>query len=115
MAVYGSRCSHGGADQMGAPASALTALKVAVAGTGTALAWLQAVGVHGQAHRATRLAPFKTRSLEYFMQAFPLRLFFDQTRARYNHCQLDIFGHFLAQFLHHGSCLAHVLDAAVGA
>ena len=45
----GSR-GHGRADEMGAPAFALAALEVAVAGRGAALAGLELVGVHAQAH-----------------------------------------------------------------
>src|SRR5262245_54937805 len=46
-------------------AEALTALEVAVRRGGAALARLEAVLVHGEAHRATRLAPFEARGGEY--------------------------------------------------
>src|SRR6185312_7378375 len=57
MGVAPRRRGHGGADEVGAPARALPAFEIAVAGRGAALARLQAVGVHRQAHRAARLAP----------------------------------------------------------
>ena len=60
---------------MGAPALALTAFKVAVGGGRAALARLQAVGVHGQAHAAAGLAPFKAGGLEDLVQALALGLF----------------------------------------
>ena len=54
MPVQRGDGNHGGADEVGAPARALAAFKVAVAGGGAALARLQAVGVHGQANSKPR-------------------------------------------------------------
>src|SRR3954469_15914967 len=48
---------HGGADQVRAPAVTLAALEVAVGRGRAALARLEPVVVHGEAHRAARLAP----------------------------------------------------------
>src|SRR6059058_4307677 len=67
------RC-HRRADQVGAATGTLAALKVAVAGGGAALAGLEAVGVHRQAHRAAGLAPFEARSLKDQVEAFALGL-----------------------------------------
>src|SRR5689334_11006310 len=53
------RCGHLRAHQVRAPARALPALEVPVRGRGGALAGLEPVGVHGEAHRATGLAPFE--------------------------------------------------------
>ena len=50
---------HLRADQVRAAALALAALEVAVGGRGAALARLQDVGVHPQAHRAAGLAPLE--------------------------------------------------------
>src|SRR5262249_35599973 len=55
VAGDGGGGSHLRTHQMRAPALALTALKVAVAGAGAALARLQNVRVHAEAHRAARL------------------------------------------------------------
>src|SRR5579883_904101 len=57
--VAGNGCGGGHlrADEVGAPALALTSLKIAVRGRGAALAGLEDVRVHAQAHRAARLAP----------------------------------------------------------
>src|ERR1700689_4140100 len=52
---------HGRADEMGAAAAALAALEIGVGGRGAALARLELVGVHGEAHRAAGLAPFEAR------------------------------------------------------
>ena len=69
------RCrGHRGADQVGAAAVALPALEVAVAGGRAALAGLQPVGVHRQAHRAARLPPFEAGGFEDHVQAFALGL-----------------------------------------
>ena len=78
MTVNRGRCSHGRADQMGTSAVALAAFKVAVAGGCTALAGLEFVCVHGQAHRATGFAPLKTGGFEYLVQTFALGLRFHQ-------------------------------------
>src|SRR6185312_9724117 len=58
----GSR--HLRADQVGAPALALATLEIAVRGRGAALPFAQGVGVHAQAHRAARLAPFEAGAAE---------------------------------------------------
>ena len=55
---------HGGADQVGATAGALSAFEVAVARGGAALAGREDVGVHAQAHRATGVAPVEARVAE---------------------------------------------------
>ena len=76
--VYRGGCSHSGADQVRAPAVALPAFEVAVGSGGAALARSEAVGVHGEAHRAARFAPFETGVDEDFVQAFLFRLSFNQ-------------------------------------
>src|SRR4051794_33168078 len=53
------RGGHGGGDQVGAAPLSLSPFEVPVAGRSAALARLERVGVHAQAHAATRLAPFK--------------------------------------------------------
>src|SRR5262245_3643426 len=50
---------HRGRHQVGAPLVALATLEVAVRGRGAALAGRELVWVHGEAHRAARLAPFE--------------------------------------------------------
>src|SRR5262249_9387475 len=57
VALDGGRGGHLRADEVGAPAAPLAALEVAVRGRGAALAGLEDVGVHAQAHRAARTAP----------------------------------------------------------
>ena len=68
---------------MCAPTTALAAFEVAVAGGSTAFAGFQAVGIHGEAHGATRFAPFKTSGEEDFIEAFFFCLFFYQAGAGY--------------------------------
>ncbi len=91
VTMNGSCRGHGWAHQVRATAGALTAFKVAVAGAGATLARFESIGVHGQAHGATGLAPFKASGLEDFVKAFALGLFFDQARARHHHGQFDSF------------------------
>ena len=70
---------------MGAPAPALAALEVAVAGGGGALAGGQLVGVHGQAHRAARLAPVEARGGEHLVEPLGLGLVLHRERAGHDH------------------------------
>ena len=60
------------------------------------LACAQLVSVHGQTHGTARLAPFKARLNEDFVQAFRFRLALHQARTRHHHSQLDGIGHFVA-------------------
>ena len=55
---------------MRAALEALAAFEIPVGGRGAALAGLQLVRVHAQAHGATRLAPLKARGEEDLVQAF---------------------------------------------
>ena len=100
---------------MGAATVALSAFEIAVAGGRTTFTGFELVGIHGQTHRATRFAPFKTCRLKNGVQAFALGLFFDQTRTGHDHGQLHILGHFLSEALDHAGRFAHVFDAAVRA
>src|SRR5579884_2668298 len=59
MSINGGGSGHCRANEMGAPATSLTALKVAVAGRGAALALREAITVHSDTHAASRLAPLK--------------------------------------------------------
>ena len=97
---------------MGASTEALTALEVAVRGGGAALARLQLVRVHGQAHGAARLPPFKARLDEDLVETFRLGLGLHKARARHDH-GADAMMHLAA--LGDGSRRAQILDAAIGA
>ena len=97
---------------MGAALVALAALEIAVRGRGAALARRELVGVHRQAHRAARLAPFEAGGEEDLVEAFGLGLLLHQARARHDH-GVDALGDLAAgDDLRRG---AQVLDAAVGA
>ena len=63
------------------PPCALAAFEIAVRRRRAALARLQPVGVHRQAHRAARLAPFEAGVAENLVQAFALGLLLDQARS----------------------------------
>src|SRR5262245_60942153 len=65
---------HLRAHQVRSAARALPALEVAVGGRGRALARLQPVGVHGEAHRAAGLAPLETGVAEHAVEALLLGL-----------------------------------------
>src|SRR3569833_4456366 len=97
---------------MGAALEALPALEVAVRGRGAALLRLQLVWVHGQAHRAARLAPDETGLDEDLVEPLGLCLLLDDTRARHDH-GIDMRSHGLACSNLRGC--AQVLDAAIGA
>src|SRR5574344_2093507 len=72
------RGSHRLADQVSTPTGPLAAFEIAVGGGGAVLATTQLVRVHGQAHRAARLAPFKTGLDKDPVQAFGFGLGLDQ-------------------------------------
>jgi hypothetical protein len=74
---------------------------------------LQLVGVHGQAHRAARLAPFEAGGDEDLVEALGLGLRLHEARARHDH-GVDARRHLLRPSAIFGGG-AQVLDAAVGA
>ena len=84
MAGDGGGGGHGRADQVGAAAGPLTALEIAVAGAGRPLAGLELVGVHRQAHAASRLPPLGAGLEKDAVQAFRLGLVADRFAARHD-------------------------------
>ena len=58
VAGDGGGGGHGRADEVGASAGTLAALEVTITGAGGSLAGRELVGIHGQAHAASRLPPF---------------------------------------------------------
>src|SRR5690348_3503962 len=62
--------SHNGADQMGAAVFALTPLEVTVRSAGAALMRRQNIGVHPDAHAATRIAPLEACLAENLVESF---------------------------------------------
>src|SRR3954452_18782804 len=79
------RGRHLGRDEVRAPAAALAPLEVAVRGRGAALAGLEGVGVHPQAHRAARAAPVEAGGAEDLVEALGFGLLLDLHGARDNH------------------------------
>ena len=63
---------------------ALSPLKVPVIGCGNTLAGSDNVAIQRATHGATRLPPFHSRIDEHAIEAFHLRLFFNEARARHN-------------------------------
>src|SRR5258708_3775416 len=84
------RRSHLRAHEVRPAAGALAALEIAVRSRSAALARLEPVCVHAQAHGAAGFAPLETGVLEDPVKAFVLRLRFHQARARHDHRELDI-------------------------
>src|SRR5436853_5870148 len=97
---------------MRAPAAALAALEVAVRCRGAALAGLEDVRVHAQAHGAARAAPLEARGLEDPIEALGLGLRLDADGARHHH-RADAVGH--PAPLDHLGGGAEVADARVRA
>src|SRR5512146_2038224 len=104
--------SHRRADQVSAPAATLAALEVAVTGGCAALAGLQGVGVHAQAHGAAGLPPFEAGRAENAIQPFFLRGGLDLPRTGHDHGAHR--GSNLVT-LRHARRGAQVLDARIGA
>ena len=102
----------GGGDEVGATAPALATLEVPVRGRGAALAHGELVGVHGQAHRAARLAPLEAGGEEDLVEPLGLGLGLHAVRAGHDegpHARADV-----AAVEHRGGG-PEVLDARVGA
>src|SRR4051812_2514985 len=100
MAFHRGGGGHLGTDQVSAPAGALPALEIAIGSGGAALAGLEAIGIHAQAHRTSRLAPLEPCVDEYAVETLFLRLPFDQSRTRHHERELHVRG--LAAATHDG-------------
>src|SRR5690349_7709388 len=107
------RCGHCGTDQVGAAALALATLEIAVRRRCAALAGTEAIGVHPEAHGASRLAPLEAGVAKYAIEAFFFGLGLDDARARHDEREADVRSE-LPPF-HHRSRDAQVLYARVGA
>src|SRR5713226_3119318 len=85
LAGYRGCRRHGRRHQMRAAFIALAALEITVRGRGAALAGLELVGVHGEAHRAARLAPLEARREEDAVEPLRLGLVLDEAGAGHHH------------------------------
>src|SRR5262249_42012854 len=94
-------------------ASALPAFEIPIRGRRTALAGLQPVRVHAQAHRAAGLAPLEARIAEHPIEAFLLRLRLHEAGAGNHHGEAHIAGDALAA--HDRGRHAQILDSRIGA
>ncbi len=112
MAGDGGGCGHLRRDEVSAATAALTALEVAVAGGGAALAGRENVRVHAETHGTARLAPLKACFKKDLVEAFLFSLRLDGLGAGNNHCA-DGGSHLAAGGDFGGG--AEVFDAAVGA
>src|ERR1700678_1497522 len=90
-----SRGRHHGADEVGAPATALATFEITIAGGGAAFSRLQDVGIHAETHGASRFAPFESSIEKNLVQAFLLRGMLDGLRAGHHH-RPDLWIHVLA-------------------
>src|SRR4051812_27667266 len=97
---------------MGATATALPAFEIAVRRGSAALAGLQLVGVHGEAHGAAGLTPVEAGFLEDHVKAFILGLFLNEAGAGDDH-GIDAVGNLAA--LGDSGGRPQILDPAVGA
>ena len=109
--VTAAAAAVSGRGQEGAPALALPPLEVAVGGRDGVLARLELVAVHGDAHRAARVAPLGARLGEDLVEPLGLGLGLDRPGAGDD--QGADPGHLAP--LHDGGGVAQVGDAAVGA
>src|SRR6478672_7863561 len=108
----GRRGGHLRGDEVRAAAAALAALEVAVRGRGAALAGLEDVRVHAQAHRAAGAAPVEAGGAEDLVEPLGLGLGGDRLGAGHDH-GVDV-ARDLATLDQRGGG-AQVADAAVGA
>src|SRR5512135_2978762 len=92
MSGNGGGGGHGGTDEVGAPARALAAFEIAVAGGGASLQGLQDVGVHAQAHGATGFAPLEAGLAKYQVELFFFRCLLYGLGAGHDHgCDLGVY------------------------
>src|SRR5271170_1822787 len=85
VAGDGCGCSHLRADEVRASSASLAAFEIAVAGGGAALAGLENVGVHAEAHGAAGLAPLEASLDENLVEAFLFGLRLDVMRTGNDH------------------------------
>src|SRR5260370_14886344 len=85
VAGQGGGGGHHGTAQMGASACTLGAFKVAVAGGSATLGRGENIGVHAQAHGASRFAPLKTSRAENGIQTLAFGGLLHHLRAGHNH------------------------------
>src|SRR3954465_11680056 len=111
-ALDGGRGRHLGRDEVRAPATALAPLEVAVRGRGAALAGLEGVGVHPQAHRTAGAAPVEAGGAEDLVEALGLGLGLHLARPGDAH---GVHGGGALAPLDHARGRAEVADAAVRA
>src|SRR5262245_3507597 len=106
------RGGHGRRDEVRAPAETLASLEVAVRGRGAALARLELVRVHGEAHGATGLTPFEAGLDEYLVEPLGFGGLLHEAGAGHDH-RVDVRAHSLA--VGHARGFPQVLDAPIGA
>ena len=111
LAGNGSSGGHGRRHQMGTATSTLTAFKVTVGGTGTSLLGREDIGVHTQAHGASRLSPIETGIGEDLVKALSFGLLLNQTRPRDNHGMFNVGCNLLAS--NHLGCCPKIFDTGV--
>src|SRR3954449_8892667 len=109
VAVHGGRRGHLGGHEGRAPAATLPALEVAVRRARAALAGVQRVLVHAEAHGAAGGAPLEARGEEHLVQALLLGLAADLLGAGNDH-GADVRVDLLA--VEHGGGGAQVADPA---
>src|SRR5208282_4011236 len=85
MSRYRRRRRHRRTHQMCAAALALTAFEIAIRRARASLARRQYVGIHREAHAASRLAPLEARFGENSVEAETLRLSLHVLRPRHHH------------------------------
>mmetsp|Transcript_20544 Transcript_20544/g.37685 ORF Transcript_20544/g.37685 Transcript_20544/m.37685 type:complete len:378 (+) Transcript_20544:1084-2217(+) len=91
---------------------ALPSFKVTIGSGSASFLRFELVGIHGEAHGASRLAPVESRLHEDFVESFLFGLEFHQSRSRDDH-GVHAIGHFASNG--DGGDLAKVLNAAVRA
>src|ERR1019366_893826 len=74
----------------------LAAFEIPVRSAGGSLTGWEYVGIHGNAHAATCIAPFESGVTENFVETFGFRFRLDGHRAGYHQRFLEILGDVLA-------------------
>src|SRR6266481_7592814 len=106
------RCHHW-ADKVSPAVFTLSPLKIAVRRTRRPLVRREDVGVHADAHAATRVAPLEACLAKDFVEALFFGLRFNSARTRHNQRLLDAVCHVLAS--HEMGRRAQVIKARIRA
>lgn len=76
---------HSRRDEMRASARSLSPFEISIAGRGTALSWLEHVGIHREAHTAAGFSPLESCIFEQAVEPLLFGLLFHEAGTGHDH------------------------------